>query len=67
MDWWTWAIALLILAAHLTVDTPDHAFGVDCWEDEVVVMVVSDPHDQAGIGTFGCVPGDNLPVEGHRP
>ncbi len=39
-----------------------------CWEDEVIVMVVHDPYETSpGLGTLGCVPADNLPVNGFRP
>lgn len=39
-----------------------------CWEDEVVVVVVHDPYGTSpGEGTLGCVPADDLPVNGYRP
>lgn len=38
----------------------------DCWEDEVVVMVVHDPYGPME-GTLGCVPADDLPTNGYRP
>ena len=66
MSWWSVAIQALLLLASVLVDTPDHAFGLSCWEDEVVVMVVSDPWN-ATTAQFGCVPADNLPVTGYRP
>ncbi|KKL72941.1 hypothetical protein LCGC14_2079870 [marine sediment metagenome] len=37
-----------------------------CWEDEVIVMVVEDPYGDL-LGSLGCVPADNLPVDGFRP
>lgn len=38
-----------------------------CWEDEVVVMVIWDPYEQLDNFEVGCVPADNLPVTGYRP
>lgn len=42
-----------------------------CWEDEVRVIVYSESplygDDAVGVGTLGCVPADNLPVDGYRP
>lgn len=38
----------------------------ECYEDEIIVMVVEDPYGNR-LGTLGCVPGDNLPVNGFRP
>lgn len=40
----------------------------ECWEDEVIVLVVWDPYgDLDETDTLGCVPADNLPVTGYRP
>ncbi len=40
----------------------------DCWEDEVVVLVIWDPYgDLDENNTVGCVAADNLPVTGFRP
>lgn len=66
LPWHEIVLCLLLALSQMTVDTPDHVFGVDCWEDEVVVLVVSDPYDSTD-ATFGCVPADNLPVSGNRP
>ena len=40
--------------------------GPQCWEDEVRVVVYEDPYGDL-TGTLGCVPADNLPVDGFRP
>ena len=53
------------LAPAVSIDLTD---APQCWEDEVIVQVVYDPYDiSPGVGTLGCVPGDNLPVAGYRP
>lgn len=39
-----------------------------CWEDEVTVLVIWDPYGDLDLNnTVGCVPVDNLPVDGFRP
>jgi len=44
------------------------AAAPDCWEDEVIVLVIEDAYgDLAENNTVGCVPADNLPVDGNRP
>jgi len=57
-------IAVLIALLNSTGTVQETA--PTCWEDEVVVMVVSDPYGDLE-GTLGCVPADNLPVDGFRP
>ena len=60
-------ILALILGALL-----DGASGMgnepvpECWEDEVLVLVVVDPYGLVD-ESYGCVPADNLPVTGYRP
>lgn len=43
----------------------------NCWEDEVRVVVYSDPIGESVgaslVGLVGCVAADNLPVSGYRP
>ncbi len=60
---WLWLVVLAIALGTL-VDSPPRSF--DCWEDEVVVEIVHDPYD-AVEARFGCVPADDLPVQGYRP
>lgn len=49
-------------------ETVDVSLAPKCWEDEVIVLVVWDPYgDLDETQTLGCVPSDNLPVNGFRP
>lgn len=69
MGWFNETISELTRLADLTVDSGFAQFGLRCFEDEVVVLVVSDPYQPTSglVGSFGCVPADNLPVSGGRP
>lgn len=69
MEWFTETVNELQRLAALTVDSSFGQFGLSCWEDEIVVLIVSDPYNPTSglVGQFGCVPADNLPTTGNRP
>ena len=59
-------VGLGIIVGGFIDEAPPPDYGVECWEDEVVVEVVHDPYDLTDTA-YGCVAADNLPVVGFRP